>query len=82
MDKAQWKELAERRVRNILRQRRIASKRQLETKISEAGPPHMRANPHHVSEAIAQLYENGEVIIGDSISIGVGQPTTLFAPSN
>jgi len=82
MLKSEWKEVAIRRVRKILQQRRIASKRQLESKISEAGPPRMRANPHHISDALSELQENGEVIIADSISIGTGQPTQLFALSN
>jgi len=82
MDRDEWREVAKRRIGNILRQRRIASKRQLESKIAEAGPPQMRANPHHISDALKELLESGDVIVGASISVGIGKPTQLFAPSD
>lgn len=82
MDKTVWQEVAERRILKILGTRRLASKRQLEIKISEAGPPNMRANPHHITKALKELLEKGDVIAPISVSSGTGQPTTLFTLSN
>ncbi len=45
MDEREWVELAKRRVLKVLARRRFASNRQLEKKISEAGPPAMRPEP-------------------------------------
>ena len=75
----EWEAVAAKRIQNILRIRRIASKRQLEIKISEAGPPAMRANPHHFSKALSALMESNQVISASSVSIGIGQPTPLYA---
>jgi len=80
--KEEWTEVARRRILNILRQRRVAAKRQLETKISEAGPPIMRAQPHHITKALSQLEESGEVREIDSVSAGGDRQTTpLYALS-
>jgi len=82
MDKGEWTELAERRIINILNKRRVASRRQLESKISEAGPPGMRAQPHHITKALTQLNESGRVRQIGSVSAGGGrQVTPLFALS-
>jgi len=82
MEKGEWTELAERRIINILNKRRVASRRQLETKISEAGPPTMRAQPHHITKALTQLNESGRVREIDSVSAGGNRKSTpLFALS-
>lgn len=79
MDKAEWQSVAERRVTNILRQRGVASSRQLETKISEAGPPRLRANPHHITKALTRLQETGQIRKVDSVSAGgARQATPLY----
>jgi len=82
MDRSEWEEVAVRRVRRILSQRRVASRRQLEVKISEAGPMHLRANPHHVTSALNFLLASDEVVEVDTVSAPGGgrQPTILFAP--
>jgi len=59
--KEAWALIARRRILNILRQRRIASSRQLEAKISEAGPGYMRANPHHIWNALTDLENENEI---------------------
>jgi len=82
MDRGEWKEIARRRIRRILGSRRVASKRQLETKISEAGPPHMRPDPHHISDALEELIEAGEVVRVGPVSAGIGRSTVIFAPSD
>jgi len=80
VNKREWTELAGKRVLNILRQRRVASKRQLEAKISEGGPPIMRAQPHHITKAITQLEESGQILEIDSVSAGGNRKTTpLYA---
>lgn len=55
MDQGDWVELAKRRVLRVLRTRRFASNRQLEKKISEAGPGAMRPEPMKLSTAINEL---------------------------
>jgi hypothetical protein len=52
MDRQDWVAIAKRRVLKVLRRRRFASNRQLEKKISEAGPGDMRPEPMKVSTAI------------------------------
>jgi len=82
MNKEEWAEVAERRVLNILRQRKVASRRQLEAKISEAGPPIMRAQPHHIGNALNKLQKSEQVRIIDYVSAGGGrQSTPLFGLS-
>ena len=58
MDGSEWVDLAKRRVLKVLRLRRFASNRQLEKKISEAGPGDMRPEPMKVSTAIKQLVDD------------------------
>jgi len=76
MNKEEWTEVAKRRILNVLRQRAVAAKRQLETKISEAGPPRMRAQPHHITKGLSQLMESGHVRQVDSVSAGGNRQLT------
>lgn len=62
MDRQDWVEIAKRRVVNVLRRRRFASNRQLEKKISEAGPGDQRPEPMKVSTAISQLLGDGRLL--------------------
>jgi len=82
LTREEWKDLARRRIQRILGVRRVASKRQLEAKISEAGPGRMRANPHHVSAALDDLLGSGQVITAGVVSANIGRSTALYAPSN
>lgn len=61
MDRQDWVQIAKRRVVNVLRRRRFASNRQLEKKISEAGPGNQRPEPMKVSTGINQLIAEGRV---------------------
>jgi len=62
MDQRDWVEVAKRRVLKVLRLRRFASNRQLEKKISEAGPGDMRPEPMKVSTAINELVASGRLL--------------------
>jgi len=75
MHRDEWVDIARRRILRILRTRRLASPHQLETKIAEAGPPHMRANPHHIHTALISLREDGLVHLAHEVS-----STKLYAP--
>ena len=57
-----WVALAKRRVLRMLDRRRFASIRQLEKKISEAGPPSVRAEPIKISKALASLVAKNQII--------------------
>lgn len=59
--KQKWIGIAERRILNILRRYLIASMRQLEAKISEAGPKNQRAEPLFITEGIKSLKEKGKI---------------------
>lgn len=61
MTPREWINLAKRRVQRILTRRRFASHRQLEKKISEAGPSHMRPEPLKISAALSELVADGAV---------------------
>ena len=56
-----WVRVALRRIPTALRRVRYASIRQLEMKISEAGPGDQRANPIHLREALNELLRSGDV---------------------
>jgi hypothetical protein len=62
MDQAQWIQLARRRLLRVLARRRYASARQLEKKISEAGPPDIRPDPFKLYTALGQLQATGQII--------------------
>jgi len=61
MQAEHWVALAKRRVLRILDRRRFASIRQLEKKISEAGPPAVRAEPIKISKALSSLAAKGQI---------------------
>jgi len=77
MDERDWVELAKRRVLKVLRTRRFASNRQLEKKISEAGPGDMRPEPMKVSTAINELVAQGNLLPYPTPALG-----RFFSPSN
>lgn len=62
MEKTQRLLLARKRIKNILRDRLIANEKQLETKISEAGPLNQRCDPHVVNLALKELQSEDVVI--------------------
>jgi len=61
--RADWIQVGYNRLPNILQRVRYASIRQLESKISEAGPPNMRPSPIHLSEALRARIRRGDVLI-------------------
>lgn len=63
MARADWIRMGYNRLPNILDRVRYASIRQLESKISEAGPPHMRPSPVHLSEAVRQRVGQGDIVV-------------------
>ena len=54
-------DLAERRLRKVLKAQTVASSRTLEQKISDAGPSQMRINPHILTEARQRLEAAGVI---------------------
>jgi len=79
MEIVAWRALARRRILSILRKRRVASLRQLESKISEAGPHDIRPEPHHVKPALDQLLTEGTVYRVDEVHVRTNTPTPLYA---
>lgn len=61
-----WIELAKKRIKQVLRNRIYLNQRQLESKVSEAGPTNQRCNPHVITRALTELVRDGEVLC-DSI---------------
>jgi hypothetical protein len=55
----EWDQLAQYRVRRVLRRRIAATIRQLEVKICESGPAHIRPQPHILSHALTTLVRDG-----------------------
>jgi len=79
MRRNEWRILAQRRVLNILRTRRIASQAQLEAKICEAGPGNMRANPHYITQALTSLQNEDRIQQPETVSLTPqGPQTKLF----
>src|SRR5689334_19965585 len=72
-----WVALAKRRVLKILDRRRFASIRQLEKKISEAGPPDVRPEPIKISKALASLTAKGSIIAEPHRNLA-----TFYKPAN
>ena len=77
-------EVAKRRLLNVLRDNVVATARTLEQKISDAGPGHMRVDPHALLNARKQL-EDGGTSPGTwkpahPGSISVRPPPTLSSP--
>jgi hypothetical protein len=60
---AQWVALAQTRVLRILKSRVAATIRQLEVKISEAGPPDLRPEPHHLTTALTILSKGPKPLV-------------------
>lgn len=54
--------IGKRRLKNVLRDRLYANQRQLESKISEAGPDDQRVDPHLLSVAIKDLQNSSEIV--------------------
>jgi len=77
MDQRDWVAVAKRRVAKVLRRRRFASNRQLEKKISEAGPGDMRPEPMKVSTAINELVRAGTLLEHPTADLG-----RFFSPSD
>jgi hypothetical protein len=57
-----WVDLAERRIISVLTTRIAANIRQLEVKISEAGPDNIRAEPHYLTYALKRLKRSGIIV--------------------
>jgi hypothetical protein len=55
-------ELAQKRIRNVLRAHTIANHRTLEQKISDAGPFNQRVNPHVLTTAFEIMRRAGELV--------------------
>jgi hypothetical protein len=77
MDERDWVGIAKRRVLKVLRARRFASNRQLEKKISEAGPGYMRPEPMKLSTAVNELIRDGALLAHP-----VPQLARFFSPSD
>ncbi len=77
MQAEHWVALAKRRVARILDRRRFASIRQLEKKISEAGPPAVRAEPIKISKALISLAAKGQIIAEPHRNLA-----TFYMPAN
>ena len=60
MDK-NWLNIAKNRVKKVLKERRVCCIKQLEAKISEAGPNNLRAEPDFISKALKVLLKNKEI---------------------
>lgn len=59
--KRKWVDISKKRVHNILNKHRVCSRTQLETKISEAGPSHMRPEPIFITQALNELTFKSEL---------------------
>ncbi len=56
-----WRELASKRIKNILKQHTVARMRTLEQKICDAGPFNQRPEPHHLNSAMQIMVDSGIV---------------------
>jgi len=59
--RADWEHRASTRIISILRQRLLCSERQLESKISEAGPLHNRPQPVSITDGLHALRQQGRI---------------------
>ncbi|MBU9675197.1 hypothetical protein KTG14_17615 [Planococcus sp. CP5-4_YE] len=57
----EWEAIASKRIQSILATRRISYSSHLEIKISEAGPNHLRAEPHIISNALRHMNKAKEI---------------------
>lgn len=62
MQKRDRIDLGKKRITSILRPYVVASMRTLENKISDAGPPRQRVNPHILTTARQELQQEGKVL--------------------
>jgi hypothetical protein len=75
----EWQQLAEYRILNILRRRRLCNLRQLEAKIAEAGPPDRRPQPWSIHDACQALLQRGAIKIGLPRASSPGINTDFYA---
>ena len=61
MSREERKEIAKKRLRNILSNHTVALTRTIEQKIADAGPYNQRINPHLITEARNELIEAGDL---------------------
>jgi hypothetical protein len=78
----QWLAIAARRLQRNLDRLRYASIRQLEMKISEAGPPHQRPSPIHLREALEGLVWGGHVAEEPPPAVAGLSLPTFYSPSD
>lgn len=78
----EWQQLAEYRVLNILRRRRLCNVRQLEVKIAEAGPPDRRPQPMSIRDALRALLDSGAIKIGLPKDSAPSITTNFYAPAD
>lgn len=71
----EWRQLAKRRLNNILRVRRICSEAQLEAKICEAGPPNDRPQPGILKAARRELVKEKKI---KKIDLGLTQDVPFY----
>lgn len=74
-----WIDISKKRIFNILKKYRVCTKRQLETKISEAGPVNIRPEPIFIAQALNELTKKGAIISVDNPDTST--PTFYTFPS-
>ncbi len=77
--KAEWAKIASQRIINILRRYRLCNLPQLQSKIAEAGPPSMRAQPLSIKDGLAYLLERGVIKIPLPKNSAEGISTDFYA---
>ncbi len=75
----QWGKIASHRIISILRRHRLCNLRQLEAKISEAGPPGVRAQPLSIKDGLKYLLERGTVKIALARNSAPGITVDFYA---
>ncbi len=78
-NRAQWQQLAARRIVNILRHHKLCNARQLEAKIAEAGPPSMRAQPLSIVDGLQYLLDRGTIKVALAKGSTPGIDTEFYA---
>lgn len=78
----EWQQLAEYRLLNILRRRRLCNLRQLEVKIAEAGPPDRRPQPMSIKDALRALLDSRAIKIGLPKDSAPSITTNFYAPAD
>lgn len=72
-----WEDLTRKRIRKVLRNNRVGNIRQLESKISEAGPPRMRVMPDLITKALKELV-NEKIIFKKVIDSDLKEELTFY----